>query len=124
MIEFANPIPMKKTCTMHPESKSVRSLSFTDFNDNSVTLALCSSCLTELDLKSGFEMKKIYRGKTGCFPEVDRVKKGDYVYLTRVRRVAKLEMNEDLEAAKNGGNFRLATSEEIEEYKKKLGEEA
>ncbi|MBY8913292.1 hypothetical protein KY305_11130 [Bacillus sp. YC2] len=58
MIEFTRPVPMKKTCTMHPDSKAVRSVSFTDDNDNSTTITLCALCLTELEFKAATELKK------------------------------------------------------------------
>ena len=59
MIEFTRPLPMKKTCTMHPERKSVRSVSFTDFNDNSVTVTLCDVCLVELKVKASSEWQSV-----------------------------------------------------------------
>lgn len=52
MIEFTRPIPMKKTCTMHPENKAVRSVSFTDDNDHTTTITLCMTCLGELEFKA------------------------------------------------------------------------
>lgn len=58
MIEFTKPIPMKKTCTMHPENKAVRSVSFTDDNDHTTTITLCEICLNELRFKAGVEFEK------------------------------------------------------------------
>lgn len=58
MIEFTRPIPMKKTCTLHPGSKAVRSVSFTDDNDHSTTITLCALCLTELEFKAADTMRK------------------------------------------------------------------
>ncbi|QGH55591.1 hypothetical protein FZE25_03290 [Bacillus velezensis] len=58
MIEFTRPIPMKKTCTMHPENKAVRAVSFTGDNDHTTTITLCELCLNELRFKAGREFEE------------------------------------------------------------------
>ncbi|MEC3841545.1 hypothetical protein [Bacillus amyloliquefaciens] len=130
MIEFTRPIPIKKTCTMHPEGKAVRSLSFTDDNDHTTTITLCMTCLGELESKAATALSTAITGEglsSGDFFQGDLQKEfkiGDYIYLTRLRRVVMLETFEDVEAANTTKPIRPATSKEIIEYKKKLGEEA
>ena len=127
MIEFTRPIPMNKTCTMHPGSKAVRSVSFTDDNDHSTTITLCSLCLTELEFKAsdtlrkhveeiaangeGLPSEEIFQGAAKREYQI-----GDYIYLTRLRRVVRLETFEDVEAANTTKPIRPATGKEIVEY--------
>lgn len=87
MIEFTRPSPMKKTCTMHPEKESVRAVSFTDFNGNSVTVTLCQMCLAELKMKAATE----YRSMTEERAKQNRFKIGDHVYLEHLGVVSEIK---------------------------------
>lgn len=87
MIKFTRPSPMKKTCTMHPEKESVRSVSFTDFNGNSVTITLCQMCLAELKMKAATE----YRSMTEERAKLNRFKIGDHVYLEHLGVVSEIK---------------------------------
>ncbi len=78
---------MKKTCTMHPEKESVRAVSFTDFNGNSVTVTLCQMCLAELKMKAATE----YRSMTEERAKLNRFKIGDHVYLEHLGVVSEIK---------------------------------
>lgn len=93
MIKFTRPSPMKKTCTMHPEKESVRSVSFTDFNGNSVTITLCQMCLAELKMKAATE----YRSMTEERAKLNRFKIGDHVYLEHLGVVSEIKTWKALE---------------------------
>ncbi|MFG6315950.1 hypothetical protein SM193_08995 [Bacillus velezensis] len=132
MIEFTQPLPMKKTCTMHPDSKAVRSVSFTDDSDHTTTITLCMTCLGELESKAATALSVAITGE-GISSESGEIfqdslqkefKIGDYIYFTRLRHIMRLETFEDVEAANTTKPIRPATRREIIEYKKKLGEEA
>ncbi|WP_045506839.1 hypothetical protein P5487_006025 [Bacillus amyloliquefaciens] len=116
MIEFTRPSPMKKTCAMHPEKESVRSVSFTDFNGNSVTVTLCQMCLAELKMKAATE----YRSMTEEQAKLNRFKIGDYVYLEHLGVVGEVKNMEGVQAANrtDTDGIRMATPKEIAEYKK------
>lgn len=127
MIEFTRPIPMKKTCTMHPENKSVRSVSFTDDNDHTTTVTLCSLCLAELEFKAsetlrkhveersingeGLSSEEIFQG--AAKPEFQI---GDYVFLSISQTVSRIKSLKQVEAANQMKFIRPATGKEIEEY--------
>ncbi|GJJ25327.1 hypothetical protein ACOTSX_09120 [Bacillus velezensis] len=116
MIEFTRPSPMKKTCTMHPGKESVRSVSFTDFNGNSVTVTLCQMCLAELKMKAAAE----YRSMTEERAKLNRFKIGDHVYLEHLGVVSEIKNMEGVQVANrtDADGVRKATPKEIAEYKK------
>ncbi|MGR6062469.1 hypothetical protein ACUWE4_06595 [Bacillus velezensis] len=116
MIEFTRPSPMKKTCTMHPGKESVRSVSFTDFNGNSVTVTLCQMCLAELKMKAATE----YRSMTEERAKLNRFKIGDHVYLEHLGVVSEIKNMEGVQVANrtDTDGVRKATPKEIAEYKK------
>lgn len=70
-----------------PEKESVRSVSFTDFNGNSVTVTLCQMCLAELKMKAATE----YRSMTEERAKLNRFKIGDHVYLEHLGVVSEIK---------------------------------
>ncbi|QQD83245.1 hypothetical protein JD965_06600 [Bacillus siamensis] len=116
MIKFTRPSPMKKTCSMHPEKKSVRAVSFTDFNGNSVTVTLCEKCLADLKKKAATEYRSMIEERA----KQNRFKIGDHVYLKHLGVVGEVKNMEGVQAANrtDTDEIRMATPKEIAEYKK------